>query len=58
MNVTEITIGGHALIQTNANTQEHAYIKAVNKENGLLIVRLSNGVMTEIHPQYVIKMFK
>ena len=57
MNVTEIIVGNRALVQTSEFVREVAQIKGINKDNGLVIVRLSDGNITEIAPQYVIKMF-
>lgn len=55
MNLTEVKIGSRALVRTAPEQEEHAYIKAIN--NGLIVVRLSDGSLTEIHPQYIIKHF-
>ena len=57
MNFSEIVIGERALAQVSANTREIVEIKGVNDESGLVIVRLSDGKITEIHPQYIIKTF-
>lgn len=57
MNVSEVVIGDRVLLQSSESVKEIAHIKGINKENGLVIVRLSNGDITEVHPQYIIKSF-
>ena len=58
MNIIEITIGNRVLVQTSEFVREVAQIKGINKENGLVIVRLSDGNITEMHPQYILKDFE
>lgn len=57
MNYNEIIIGHRVLVQSNADTREHAQIKGIN-DNGLVIVKLSNGDITEVHPQFILKDFE
>lgn len=57
MNVSEIIVGNRVLVQSGAETKEHAQVKGINRENGLVIIRLSNGELTEIHPQFILKDF-
>lgn len=57
MTTNDIMVGHRVLVQSGAEVREHAQIKGINKENGLVIVKLSDGNITEIHPQYIIKSF-
>ena len=57
MNISELIVGDRVLVQSGRELREHAQIKDINKENGLVVVRLSDGVVTEIHPQYILKSF-
>ena len=57
MNISEIVIGDRVLVQSNSQTKEIATIKGINKDNGMVIVKLSNDRFTDIHPQYIIKTF-
>lgn len=57
MNYSEIIIGHRVLVQSGAEVREHAQVKGINKENGLVIIRLSNNEITEIHPQFILKDF-
>ena len=57
MNISEIIIGDRVLVQSGPEIKEHAQIKGINKENGLIIVRLSNGEITEMCPQFILKSF-
>lgn len=57
MNHSEIIIGHRVLVQSGAEVREHAKILGVN-DNGLVIVRLSDNSIREIHPQYILKDFE
>lgn len=57
MNISEIIIGDRVLVQSGPEIKEHAQIKGINRENGLIIVRLSNGEITEMCPQFILKSF-
>lgn len=57
MNITELVIGDRAIAQSGASMREVVEIKGVNEETGLAIIRLSDGRITEIHPQYILKSF-
>lgn len=57
MTVNEIIVGDRVLVQSAPETKESAQIKGINKENGLIIVRLSNGGITEMCPQFILKSF-
>ena len=56
MNITEIIVGDHVLIQSDADTREVAEIKAI-LDNGKIVVKLSNNKMMSIIPYYIIKSF-
>lgn len=56
MNITEISVGDHVLIQSDTNTREVAEIKAI-LDNGKIVVKLSNNKMMGIIPYYIIKSF-
>lgn len=55
MIINNIFVGHHVLAQTGANTLEHVQVKGINK--GKVIVKLSDGNIVEIEPQYIIKSF-
>ena len=57
MDISRIIVGDRVLLQPSEYVREIAYIKGINKENGLVIVKLSNGDITEIAPSYIIKSF-
>lgn len=57
MNYSEIIVGDRVLVQSDAQSKEIAAIKDVNDNTGLAIVRLSDGNIREMHPQYIIKSF-
>lgn len=57
MKTEDIIIGDRVLVQSGRATTEHAQIKGVNKENGKLIVRLSDGRILEMDSQYILKSF-
>ena len=57
MTISEIVIGDRVLVQTSESVKEIAYIKEVNEKDGLVIVKMSNGDITDIAPQYIIKSF-
>lgn len=57
MNYSEIIVGDRVLVQSGAETKEIAVIKDVNGNTGLALVRLSDGQMREMHPQFIIKSF-
>lgn len=57
MNYSKIIIGHRVLVQSGADTREHAKIKGINKENGKVIIMLSNGEITEMAPEYILKDF-
>ena len=56
MNISGIIIGDRVLVQSGPEIKEHAQIKGINKDN-LIIVKLSNGEITEICPQFILKSF-
>ena len=57
MNISEIIIGDRVLVQSGPEIKEHAQIKGINRENGLIIVRLSNcGHISVISP-FILKSF-
>lgn len=56
MNIKEFTIGSRVLIQSDANTREIAEVTTTT-EDGMVLVKLTNGKIIPIHPQYVIKSF-
>ncbi len=58
MRTRDIVIGRRALVQTGVGTKEHVKIKAINKVTDRVIIRLSNGELTEINAEYIIKDFK
>lgn len=58
MKAVDIVVGRRALVQSGADIKEHAKIKGINKDSGMVIVSLSNGEITEINPEYIIKDFK
>lgn len=57
MKLEEIVVGDYVLLQSAPFTKEHALIKSTNPETGKVIVRLSNGQISEIAPEYIIKSF-
>lgn len=57
MNVSEIIVGNRVLVQSGAEVREHAKIKGINKDNGKVILLLSNGEITEMTPEYILKDF-
>ena len=57
MNISEVIVGDRVLVQSGPEIKEHAQIKGINKENGLIIVRLSNGEIIEMCPQFILKSF-
>lgn len=57
MNISEIVIGDRVLVQSGANMKEIATIKGIDKDNGKVIVKLSNDKFTTIHPQFILKTF-
>lgn len=57
MNYSDIIVGTHVLIQTDASTKEHAVVKGVNSETGHVLVRVTDGNIIEMHPKYIIKSF-
>lgn len=56
MNISEIIIGDHVLVHIGRETKEHAIVKTI-LNNGLALVKLSDGRIVEMHPQYIIKSF-
>lgn len=58
MGISEIIIGHRVLVQSGAETKEHDQIKGINMDNGLVIVKLSNGEIVDMHPQYILKDFE
>lgn len=56
MNISEIIVGDRALVQPSEFVKEIATIKGFTPE-GLVIVRLSDGEIKDIHPQYILKSF-
>ena len=58
MNANNIIVGDRVLVQSAPETKEHARIKGINKDNGLIIVKLSNGDITEMCPQFILKSFR
>lgn len=57
MNISDIITGDRVLVQSSEAVREVANVKAI-LNNGMLYVRLSNGEFREIHPQYVLKIFR
>lgn len=57
MNYSEIIIGHRVLVQSGAETKEHAKVIGVN-DNGLVIVKLSDNTIRDMHPQFVLKDFE
>ncbi len=57
MNISEIIIGDRVLLQINSATKEIATIKGINKNNGMVIAKLSNDEFSNIHPQFILKSF-
>lgn len=57
MSIEEIKVGDNILIQSSEYVKEAAKVKGIDKENGLVIVILSNGEYTELLPQFILKSF-
>ena len=57
MNISDITNGDRILVQSGEYVKEVAQVKEI-LEDGMLYIRLSNGEFREIHPQYVLKIFR
>lgn len=57
MSISEIIIGRRVLVQSGAEIREHAKVMDV-LDNGLVLVKLSNGDIIEMHPQYILKDFE
>lgn len=57
MNISEIVVGKRVLVYSGHETKEHALVKAI-LENGMALVRLSDGRIVEMHPQFIIKKFE
>lgn len=57
MTIKEIIVGHRVLVQSGAEIREHALIKGINMNNGLVIVKLSNGEIAEMNPMYILKDF-
>lgn len=56
MNYSEIIVGHRVLVQSGAEIKEHAKIKGITAD-GRVIVILSNGEITEMAPEYILKDF-
>lgn len=56
MNINEIVNGDRVLVQSGAETKEVATAKTL-LDNGLVLVRLSDGKLAEMHPRYILKSF-
>lgn len=57
MNIVDVIIGHRVLVQSGAEVKEHAKILGVN-DNGLVIVKLSDNTIRDIHPMYILKDFE
>ena len=57
MKITELIVGDKVLAQTSEFVREIAKVKGIDKENGLVIVKMTDGTIREIHPQYILKSF-
>lgn len=56
MGISEIIIGHRVLVQSGADVKEHAKVMGVN-DNGLVIVKLSDNTIRDMHPMYILKDF-
>lgn len=56
MNYSEIIVGNRVLVQSGAEVKEHAKIKGIT-DDGQVIVILSNGEITEMASEYILKDF-
>lgn len=57
MNISDISVGDRVLVQSGAEIREVAKVRTI-LDNGMLYVRLSTGEYRELHPQYVLKIFR
>lgn len=58
MNITEIGVGDHILVQPADNVLERARVMGFNDQKGTVIIRLSDGKLFDMHPQYILKSFE
>lgn len=56
MNYSEIIVGHRVLVQSGAETKEHAKVKGITPD-GRIIVILSNGDVVDMAPEYILKDF-
>lgn len=56
MGISEIIIGHRVLVQSGAETKEHAKVMGVN--DGLVIVKLTDNTIRDMHPMYILKDFE
>lgn len=57
MNIKEIVAHEYALVQPDGETRERAKILNVDYKNNKVIVKLSDGEIREMDPQFIIKSF-
>ena len=57
MDIKELKVADHVLVQSGRYTCEHAKIMNINSKTDKAIVKLSDGSIVEMKPQYIIKSF-
>lgn len=56
MNIVDVVVGHRVLVQSGAEVKEHAKVMGVN--DGLVIVKLSDNTIRDMHPMYILKDFE
>lgn len=57
MNIKEIVVHDYVLVQPDSETRERAKILGVDYNRNKAIVKLSDGEIRDMDPQFVIKSF-
>lgn len=57
MDIKELKVADRVLVQSGRYTQEHAKIMNINSKTDKAIVKLSDGSIVAMEPQYILKSF-
>ena len=57
MSNEKLSVGDRVLLQSGRYVKEHASVKAF-LDNGDILMKLSDGKLSEFNPRYVLKIFK
>lgn len=57
MSNKKLSVGDRVLLQSGRYVKEHASLEAF-LDNGNILMKLSNGKLSEFKPRYVLKIFK